>query len=980
MALVIASVVALSVVAPAMPAHAQEENPPSVENYADLIARMYEWRDDPVWGRYKSHTDRWDRALLALGETVTDTTLTPLTAAEAQVFVDRGWTRWVDVVTALEDIESRDQQQSVINGAPTVSDAIADATIVSESGTLQVSLSGVFSDADSDPLTVSADSSDEAVATVAVATDGTALTVTGAGRGTASVTVTADDGKGGTVSDAFAVTVKAAPVVASPLADVSELAVGDTHDVSLTGVFSDADSDPLTVSADSSDQAVATVAVASDGSTLTVTAVSQGSATITVTADDSDSNQVADTLDVTVAAAQPQEQYADLITQMREWRNDPRYVSDKSHTDRWDRALMALGETVADTTLIPMTAAEAQQLVDRGWTRWVDVADALATMPTRRQWVYRFIESNVIEKYEDEHPWLRETWDGMEREGNEVVLRPLPAYTIMQVRPCRDAPGQTITIFRCSRYDLEVDPKYARYVRGYVHELAHFWTLNLGVVDEPIASIAMGHLYYDHLKRSTGCHAPATELYAEAITYAVVGAIHSPYWCSGLPPLHSDEVQNVANSVLQKRTPQWFIDEYQNQNGSWKLEELWTDIKSLDTNGDMQGMAFHLSNSFGGYCSRNHLTIFKLRNSISIPWRDGSGGSCRPSAPDNAAITPGDSQLTLSWDTPDSDGGAYIRQYWLEWWTGTRWDTAWTDGTSYTITGLNNGQRYTVNVRALTFFTHDGPTATVSGTPTATPTVATEPVVASAPADVSALEVGSTHDVSLAGVFSDADGDSLTITAASSDDAKATVSVASSGSKLTVEGVAEGTATITVTAQDDDGNRVSDTFDVAVVEAAEPPPTNRAPTVASALADVSNLEVDAASQVSLSGVFSDADGDSLTVTAVSSNTAVATVSQAPDGSALTLTGMAAGTATITVTARDTEGNQAHDRFTVTVTAPLPPPPVDDRDSEQIFDQYDVNGNGTIDVREYIEALRAKARGEVPPAAWKAILDSYLSST
>ena len=72
-----------------------------------------------------------------------------------------------------------------------------------------------------------------------------------------------------------------------------------------------------------------------------------------------------------------------LIEQMREWRNDPQWVSYKSHTDRWDRALKALGETVADNSLTPMTAAEAKAFADSGMTRWVDVATALQARELR---------------------------------------------------------------------------------------------------------------------------------------------------------------------------------------------------------------------------------------------------------------------------------------------------------------------------------------------------------------------------------------------------------------------------------------------------------------------------------------------------------------------------------------------------------------------------------------------------------------------
>ena len=162
------------------------------------------------------------------------------------------------------------QQQGTPNRAPAVASTIADTTIVNASGTQQVSLSGVFSDADNDALTITAGSSDDAVATVSVASDQSSLTVTAKTRGTATVMVTASDGNGGAVQDAFTVTVKAAPAVASALADVSGLEVDATRDVSLSGVFSDADGDSLTITAVSSDDARATVIVASDGSKLTL--------------------------------------------------------------------------------------------------------------------------------------------------------------------------------------------------------------------------------------------------------------------------------------------------------------------------------------------------------------------------------------------------------------------------------------------------------------------------------------------------------------------------------------------------------------------------------------------------------------------------------------------------------------------------------------------------------------------------------------
>ena len=103
------------------------------------------------------------------------------------------------------------------NKPPTVANGIDDVTIVNESGTHQVSLSGVFTDADKDDLTITASSSSTSVATVSVAADYSRLTVTAKSRGTATITVAAADGKGGSVEDSFTVTVKAAPVVSSAI-------------------------------------------------------------------------------------------------------------------------------------------------------------------------------------------------------------------------------------------------------------------------------------------------------------------------------------------------------------------------------------------------------------------------------------------------------------------------------------------------------------------------------------------------------------------------------------------------------------------------------------------------------------------------------------------------------------------------------------------------------------------------------------------
>ncbi len=195
--------------------------------------------------------------------------------------------------------EAQPEPQVLANNAPTVAAPLADVIEPVVGGGRQIDLSGVFADADGDALTYSAATTNEDISVGYI--DGSRMLVLALGRGTVTITVTADDGNGGTVSDSFTVTVKEAPTVASPLADISELEADTSRQIDLSGVFADADGDALTLSVASSDTAVATATV-SNGS-LTVTAQQAGTATITVTAEDADGNQVSDTFDVSVIAS-----------------------------------------------------------------------------------------------------------------------------------------------------------------------------------------------------------------------------------------------------------------------------------------------------------------------------------------------------------------------------------------------------------------------------------------------------------------------------------------------------------------------------------------------------------------------------------------------------------------------------------------------------------------------------------------------------
>lgn len=164
---------------------------------------------------------------------------------------------------------------------------------------------------------------------------------------------------------------------------------------------------------------------------------------------------------------------------------------------------------------------------------------------------------------------------------------------------------------------------------------------------------------------------------------------------------------------------------------------------------------------------------------------------------------------------------------------------------------------------------------------------------------------GETRLIDLAPWFADPDGEPLRY--ASSSSSPGAVAATTSGAALRLSAVGAGRATITVTARDPDGLTATHTF------GAEAP--NRPPAASGGLPDI-ELGIGDTIRVSLAGRFEDPDGDALTYTASSSDTAF--VSAAVLGEALLVSGVREGKATITVAASDSAGLSAVLSFRATV--------------------------------------------------------------
>ncbi len=206
------------------------------------------------------------------------------------------------------------------------------------------------------------------------------------------------------------------------------------------------------------------------------------------------------------------------------------------------------------------------------------------------------------------------------------------------------------------------------------------------------------------------------------------------------------------------------------------------------------------------------------------------------------------------------------------------------------------------------------PTPTTPPTPPTPPPPANRAPTATGSIEAQTIPAGESVTVDVAGNFTDPDGNTLSFSAASSDDAVATASV--SGSSVTIEGVAAGSATVTVTASDPGGLSATQSISVTV-EA-----VNQAP-VGEGIIDDQGLVVGDEVTVDVSANFSDPDGDELTYTATSSDTTVATV--ATEGAMVTITAVGAGEATVTVTATDPGDLSATQEFGVTVEESNEPP-------------------------------------------------------
>lgn len=196
-------------------------------------------------------------------------------------------------------VESFELEIVNVNDAPELSSELADLSLLEDVGEVVIDLSDVFLDPDGDELIYAVVSSNESVATASVADH--SLTLTEVANGSSTITVEADDQKGGKVEIAFLVTivnVNDAPEVALQTQNQVLDEGFSTATIELDGAFSDDDGDAITIDAFVADEQVVTVSIT--GTNLILSEVGIGTTTITVKGVDGNGGEASFDFEVTV--------------------------------------------------------------------------------------------------------------------------------------------------------------------------------------------------------------------------------------------------------------------------------------------------------------------------------------------------------------------------------------------------------------------------------------------------------------------------------------------------------------------------------------------------------------------------------------------------------------------------------------------------------------------------------------------------------
>ncbi len=748
------------------------------------------------------------------------------------------------------------------NRAPTKVGTIPNQT-VNVGATATVDVSAYFTDPDGDTLTYTASSSDTAKATVSVSS--ATLTLTGVAVGTATITVTATDPDSLSVNQTFTATVvqpNRAPTTVGTIPNQT-VNVGEDVTVDVSSYFSDPDGDPLSYAFDFSDPSK--VNASTTGSTVLLTGVAAGTLTVTVTATDTGNLTATQTFTVTVVQSNRAPTAVGSIPDQTVNVGGTATVDVSSYFTDADGDTLVYTASSSDT-------AKATVSVSSATITLTGVAVGTATI--------------TVTATDPDSLSVNQTFTA-------TVVQPNRAPTTVGTIPNQTVNvGADVTVDVSSYFsDPDGDPL------RYTFDFSDPSKVNASATGSTVllTGVAAGTLTVTVTATDTG-NLTATQTF----TVTVVQSNRAPTAVGSIPD------QTVGATTVTVDVSTYFSDPDGDTLSYAAVSSDTTKVTVSVSNATVSITRAALSATGtatitvtatdpGGLSATQTFTA-NVGQIYSPPVAEGT-------IP-NQTLTVGGPAGTVDVTNYFSDAGNNILTY-----------TAVSSDTSKVTVSVSNA---TVTLTPVAVGTSTiTVTATnpnnLSATQTFTVTVvppnrAPQPTDSDIPDQT--VNVGATATVDVSNHFSDPDGDTLTYTAASSDTAKATVSVSSA--TVTTTGVAAGTATITVTATDPGGLSANKTFTVTVVQ------PNRAPVAVGTIADRTSSPGWTIT-FNVSSNFRDPDGDTLTYTASSADTTIATVSIS--AAEVSLKMIAAGTATITITATDPGGLTATQTFSAIVVQP-----------------------------------------------------------
>ncbi len=352
---------------------------------------------------------------------------------------------------------------------------------------------------------------------------------------------------------------------------------------------------------------------------------------------------------------------------------------------------------------------------------------------------------------------------------------------------------------------------------------------------------------------------------------------------------------------------------------------------------------------------------FASSNALKVSINNVSNPPALPTAPTGLTAVPGDGQVGLSWADPgnetiakyqvSSDGGANF----------TDIGSSDKDTTGTTVTGLTNGTEYTLSVRAVNI-SGDGASSSVTATPNNAP---------AAVDDTGATNEDTAVDINVVANDTDAEGDTLSVSAVGTGDDGPSNGTAALTSGSTTE--------VTYTPNPNFSGQDSFTYTVSDGTLTGPDPGTVTVTVTAvndapaAVDDTGATNEDTAVDINVVANDTDAEGDTLSVSAVgtgddgpsngtaaltSGSTTEVTYTPNPNFSGQdsftytvsdgTLTGPDPGTVTVTVTAVNDAPVAVDDTLTVSEDASATSINVVANDTDAEGDTLSVSAVGTGD--------------------------------